>query len=401
MVRRVVRKYLERWQILFLIALLGVMVTALPLVAQADSSSYGGISSIAQGRMNGGRKEIIEENITKYYPETGPLVVRIRSIFTFIAADNAELVVTNAKNETVFYARGNKYFLAGEHWLTGFEKKPAGKYRVQLIWGSMNLGEGGYKDFEVVKGQHPGVKTSVTGVSLNQNTLSMKQGSTKVLTAKVMPANATNKAVHWSSSNPKVATVTNGKVTAVKAGSATIKVTTVDGAKTASCKVMVAGKTGNADNTGNSGSGSQSGSTMVSSKYTVGALSYTIKNGKATVKGAKKKAAAKITIPSTVKIKGTKIPVTAIASNAFKAMKNLKSVVIGKNVRTIGKNAFYGCKNLKKITIKTTRLTIKSVASNAFKGIYKRAVISNPGTKKAFYKKLLLKKGMKKTMKFR
>lgn len=160
------------------------------------------------------------------------------------------------------------------------------------------------------------------------------------------------------------------------------------------------GKTGNTGTAGKSGQ-SSSGSATLSGSYSVGALSYTVKNGKATVKGAKKKAITKITIPSTISIKGKKISVTAIAPNAFKGMKKLKSVVIGKNIASIGKNAFYGCKKLTKITIKTTKLTKQRVGSNAFKGIYKKAVISSHRSKRTSYKKIFLQKGMKKTMRFR
>ena len=46
----------------------------------------------------------------------------------------------------------------------------------------------------------------------------------------------------WSTSDAAIATVTNGKVTAVKAGKATITVTTEDGAKTATCEVTVKAK---------------------------------------------------------------------------------------------------------------------------------------------------------------
>ena len=59
-----------------------------------------------------------------------------------------------------------------------------------------------------------------------------------------LPSNATNKAVSWKSSDASVASVDNsGKVTAVKAGSATITVTTTDGSKTATCSVTVTAKT--------------------------------------------------------------------------------------------------------------------------------------------------------------
>ena len=80
----------------------------------------------------------------------------------------------------------------------------------------------------------------VTGVKLNKNTTTIKVGGTETLTATVEPANATNKAVTWSSDNISVATVdANGLVTAVAEGSATITVTTEDGSKTASCTVTV------------------------------------------------------------------------------------------------------------------------------------------------------------------
>ena len=80
----------------------------------------------------------------------------------------------------------------------------------------------------------------VTSVSLNKNTLSMEEGDTEQLTETVLPSNATDKSVTWSSNNTAVATVSSsGLVTAVSAGSATITVTTTDGGYTASCAVTV------------------------------------------------------------------------------------------------------------------------------------------------------------------
>ena len=80
----------------------------------------------------------------------------------------------------------------------------------------------------------------VTSVSLDKNTLSMEEGDTEQLTETVLPSNATDKSVSWSSSNTSVATVSStGLVTAVSAGSATITVTTTDGGYTASCAVTV------------------------------------------------------------------------------------------------------------------------------------------------------------------
>ena len=82
-------------------------------------------------------------------------------------------------------------------------------------------------------------KVAVTGVSLKPNTLSLKVGEAETLSAVVIPANADNKTVSWSSSDNSVATVADGLVTAVKEGSATITVTTTDGGKTATCAVTV------------------------------------------------------------------------------------------------------------------------------------------------------------------
>ena len=82
----------------------------------------------------------------------------------------------------------------------------------------------------------------VTSVSLDKTTAELTEGDELTLTATVNPDNATDKSVSWSSSDSSVASVVNGKVTALKAGTATITVTTTDGGKTASCAVTVKAK---------------------------------------------------------------------------------------------------------------------------------------------------------------
>jgi uncharacterized protein YjdB len=84
---------------------------------------------------------------------------------------------------------------------------------------------------------------AVTGVSLDKPAVELTEGETTVLKATVNPSNATEKTIAWSSDNPSVAAVSNGTVTAVKAGSATVTVTTQDGGKTARCAVTVKAKT--------------------------------------------------------------------------------------------------------------------------------------------------------------
>lgn len=81
---------------------------------------------------------------------------------------------------------------------------------------------------------------AVTGVTLDSTSAAIAVNGTKQITATVAPTNATNKTVTWSSSDNTVATVSNtGLITGIKAGSATITATTVDGSKTATVSVTV------------------------------------------------------------------------------------------------------------------------------------------------------------------
>lgn len=80
----------------------------------------------------------------------------------------------------------------------------------------------------------------VTGVTINTTATTIYVCSTKTLVATVLPVNATDKAVVWTSSDDSIATVTNnGMVTAVASGATIITVTTHDGGYTASCAVTV------------------------------------------------------------------------------------------------------------------------------------------------------------------
>jgi len=94
----------------------------------------------------------------------------------------------------------------------------------------------------------PTVPVAVTGVTLDQATMTLTAGgATGTLVATVAPATATDKSVTWSSSALAVATVANGVVTPLTAGTTTITVTTVDGSLTATCAVTV--QTGGVDAT--------------------------------------------------------------------------------------------------------------------------------------------------------
>lgn len=96
--------------------------------------------------------------------------------------------------------------------------------------------DGGYMAFCSVSVTENG---NVTGVKLNKKSITLNKGKSQTLKAVVSPKTASNKKLTWSTSNKKVATVKNGKVTAKKVGTAVIKVKTKEGGFTASCKVTV------------------------------------------------------------------------------------------------------------------------------------------------------------------
>lgn len=85
------------------------------------------------------------------------------------------------------------------------------------------------------------ITVAVNSVSISQETLSLLTGEKATLRATVLPENATDKSVRWSSNATSYATVDaeTGEVTAIASGTAEITVTTKDGNKTAKCVVTV------------------------------------------------------------------------------------------------------------------------------------------------------------------
>ncbi len=121
-------------------------------------------------------------------------------------------------------------------------------------------------------------------------------------------------------------------------------------------------------------------------KYKVTKCTASVKQ--VTVTGASKKLTS-INIPATVKYNGMTFKVTAVNKKAFRKQTKLKSLTIGKNVKSIGSEAFSGAKKLAKIKFSGTAL--KSIGKNAFKNIKKNAVFQVKKSKKTYYKKLLKK----------
>ena len=74
----------------------------------------------------------------------------------------------------------------------------------------------------------PVESVTISGNGVSDGKLSLKVGASAQLTATVKPDNATNKTVSWDSSDNSVAKVSDGKVTALKAGTATITATAGD-----------------------------------------------------------------------------------------------------------------------------------------------------------------------------
>ncbi|MDO4725827.1 MAG: SUMF1/EgtB/PvdO family nonheme iron enzyme [Porphyromonadaceae bacterium] len=80
----------------------------------------------------------------------------------------------------------------------------------------------------------------VTDILVEPTEKTLKEGEEFVIKVKITPDNAKNRSVTWQSDNTDVAKVDEkGKVTAIKEGTAVIKVKTQDGNKTAECKVIV------------------------------------------------------------------------------------------------------------------------------------------------------------------
>jgi formylglycine-generating enzyme required for sulfatase activity len=93
--------------------------------------------------------------------------------------------------------------------------------------------DGGTADCLVIVG------AGVESVTLNKSVLTLRMGKTETLSATVLPEDALNITVTWSSSATTVATVSNGTIPPVAVGTATITVTTAEGTRTAACNLTV------------------------------------------------------------------------------------------------------------------------------------------------------------------
>lgn len=130
-------------------------------------------------------------------------------------------------------AKGND--LTGRVNVSGYVNiSVAGTYRISYSV-SDNWGNKGYATRNVV------VKSTyikLQGISVTPNSASLSVGQSKNIIVYFNPTNATNKSISWSSSNPSVATVNNGTVTARSSGVTTITVRSAEG-KSAYVSIVV------------------------------------------------------------------------------------------------------------------------------------------------------------------
>ena len=167
---------------------------------------------------------------------------------------------------------------------------------------------------------------AVTGVTLAPTSATLTLGETETVTLipTVLPGDATDKSVTWSSSDETVATVTDGVVTAVAAGEATITVTTTDGAKTATCAVTVAAP-------------AASTYTVTLKEGTEDATSWTIAPAEATTTGVAQGTQVTASYGGVKKVKSVKAVKKAAAAPAL----NLTSPAVGQVIGDDGKNYDY------------------------------------------------------------
>lgn len=131
----------------------------------------------------------------------------------------------------------------------------------------------------------------------------------------------------------------------------------------------------------------------------------TVPGAEVAYKAPVNKKAKTVSVPATVTFDGVTYKVTSIGAKAFKDNKKITKVIIGSNVKEIGKNAFNNCKYLKSVIIKTKLLTKKTVGKNAFKKAgssnYKKLTVKTPTKKKKAYTNILRSRGLNKNAKIK
>lgn len=191
----------------------------------------------AQQRANFGHS--YEQILSFYYPESGAATLDIQKTLLTAIAES-----TDNSNATVVC---NDYLSVRQEANTSaariFTLPPGARIEiVQEYYNStfhmINFGD---KDYFVHAGyvdiDEP---TPVTGINLDISEITIEAGDTHTLIASIIPIDASNQSVNWSSDNQSVATIDkNGTIAGVSSGNAVITVKTADGGYTATCSVNV------------------------------------------------------------------------------------------------------------------------------------------------------------------
>ena len=327
-----------------------------------------------------------------------------------------------------YYAKGEIVFTSEDETVATVDEKgnvtavKAGETKIKVSVKDSDV----YAEIAVKVNGEPVVEKPITGVSVKADKSELKVGETAKLTAVITPEDTTDsKDLKYESSDKAVAEVSDaGVVTAKAAGKAVI---TVSSAARPDVKATVEINVKAKDNeleTKEPDSETETKAPQTETKAPEtekpdvpkkvpakgsvhksadGKLAFKVtksdaKNGTVTVSKLLKKMVKTVTIPATVTIDGYTFKVTAVANNVFKNASRLKSVVIGANVKSIGKSSFYKCKKLATITFKGIKAP--GVGKNAFKSGKSKVTVKVPKKMKKSQlnklKKALKKAGVKK-----
>lgn len=327
-----------------------------------------------------------------------------------------------------YYAKGEIVFTSEDETVATVDEKgnvtavKAGETKIKVSVKDSDV----YAEISVKVNGEPVVEKPITGVSVKADKSELKVGETAKLTAVITPEDTTDsKDLKYESSDKAVAEVSDaGVVTAKAAGKAVI---TVSSAARPDVKATVEINVKAKDNeleTKEPDSETETKAPQTETKAPEtekpdvpkkvpakgsvhksadGKLAFKVtksdaKNGTVTVSKLLKKTVKTVTIPATVTIDGYTFKVTAVANNVFKNASRLKNVVIGANVKSIGKSSFYKCKKLATITFKGIKAP--GVGKNAFKSGKSKVTVKVPKKMKKSQlnklKKALKKAGVKK-----
>jgi len=204
----------KRYLALLLVAIM--VVSAVPFSSSAETADL----SVSQAYVtpDGGAKEYNE-------------------IVTFVVKTS-----TSATKVKITYSDGSTYLAADidkgftDYSDSGSVRTFNVKDRVEILgvtgyYAYAGNSSYGYSSFGVAVDGIEAPDVNVTGISVDKSSVSVTVGKTATVTASVTPSNASNQLLSWSSDNTSVATVVNGVITGVSAGTAIITVASVENEK--------------------------------------------------------------------------------------------------------------------------------------------------------------------------